>query len=1139
MMEALKLTPQSPSDPNKLQRQASDPRISAWVNASAGSGKTKVLTQRVIRLLLAGVRPERILCLTFTRAAAAEMAIRVSEQLSLWATCSDNDLSAYISDMQGEPPTDKQLTEARRLFARTLSCPGGMRICTIHAFCQEILHRFPIEANLPPHFTVIEETDAKALQEDVLRSLLRDLSAQSGIAAHDSLKLAIADLGEKGFREALLQVLRNFERIKPSVRGHADFNELKVALLVEFGLSSNDTEDSIRGAALRALPEAGIRQCAVWMTEDSKSFAEFGWQLLAWLNLPEQLRADNFETYNACFLTKDTTIRAKFASKALIKQHPEIDTLCRQEAERLLVIAQRLEAAHQTEVTAATLSVGSTFAGRYLERKRDQALLDYDDLIALTNELLNRDGIAPWVLYKLDGGLDHILVDEAQDTSRAQWNIVAQLADEFFAGRSAKENINRTLFVVGDEKQSIFSFQNADPEAYAEMRLFFERRITGAEKTFSEIPLSVSFRSAPAILRAVDTVFANEEARRGVQVTAVEHQAFNSDKIGRIEVWPLLQTDKKQTESVSWPIPYGYQTEQDPQAELASQIADKIKFWLNSGYTIPGTDHPVSPGEIMILLRRRGRFADLMVRALKLREVPVTGIDRMRLIEQLAVMDLLAIIQFMLLPEDDLNLATVLRGPLLNVSEDDLMTLAIDRPSTLWQSLHEKQQQPAYQAAYEYLAALLGRADFITPYSLLTQLLNTPCPGSRISGRRALWSRLGHDALDPIEELLNAAQNFSHRHTPSLQSFLHWLSINDDEIKRELDQGNAEVRIMTVHASKGLEAPIVFLPDTTMTPLPQHMPKLHWLHDELPLYLARKPDSGVACDLWQTAREKQLSEYRRLMYVALTRAASELYIAGWMPTKPHDFVGSWYDLISTALKPHHEPAQAEGKTPMPEIAYSDPILCAAPAETKSPTAQQKPTLRPAWLDSKAPLEATDSNVIIPSQLGAATAAAMPNDAFARGTIIHRLLQSLPNMETDRRTYAAARYLANPQHRLTTEQQTEIASEVFKLLDNLSYGSLFNGQSKAEVPVAGIIGGKKISGQIDRLCVMEDAVWIVDYKSNRPPPPHEDGIPDNYRQQLSAYKRLMQTIYPGKVIRCFLLWTYTPHLMEISERLLIP
>ena len=1117
-------------DPSAEQRKASDPAASVWVNASAGSGKTKVLTDRVTRLLLSGVRPERILCLTFTRAAAAEMALRVNAILSHWAVCPENDLSTSLTDLQDRAPTSKDMTRARRLFAETLACPGGMRIRTLHAFGQEILRRFPIESGLPPHFAVIEEGDARNLQDECLNELLRDPSPP--------INYLIGALGEKTFRQAAKDVLREKAALESAVARHGSREKLVAKLRATLQLESWDTPENLVLSAFTpaVFDEDKIREAAKILLQGTATYVKRGQKIIDWLELSPEKRIATYNDYSRAFLKADSGTFENYGDKKLLAKHPGLDAVLRREASRLQSLIERCETAKIAATTEAIMQFAHAFNETYTARKRLRAALDYDDLVERTLELLRRPGIAPWILHKLDDGLDHLLVDEAQDTSRAQWEIVRLLAEEFFAGEGARDAA-RTLFVVGDEKQSIYSFQKAEPEAFSEMRDFFKGKIRQAEKQWREIPLQVSFRSAPAVLRAVDAVFARPEAMRGVSASPVEHVSFKRDSLcGRVELWMPEPRPEKDDAIENWALPVGYENENDPEAELAKRIAETIRGWLAKGETLPGSDHPIRPGDIMILLRRRGRFADLMVRALKKKpdSVPVTGVDRMHLLQQLPVMDLLAPIQFVLLPEDDLNLACVLRGPLLNIGEDDLMQLAALRGKvSLWTRLKESSEPIAIKAR-DYLTAWLNRADFMTPFLMLTRLLNEPCPGSGISGRRAIWSRLGLDALDPVEELLNAAQNFSRRHPPSLQNFLHWLAASDSEIKRELDKGGedgmGQVRIMTVHASKGLEAPIVFLPDATQVPRMQDVPNFLWNDHGIPFYLAQKPDSGIARRVWDAARAAQMEEYRRLLYVALTRAGQRLYVAGWEPArKEPDGDMSWHNLVRDGLRTSEAHAQNAAED---SIVWEDPPLSSP--SMKTPGAGKKPRPLPAWAFEPAPQEQNAVQTLAPSTFGIEPASATPDFAFTRGRIIHRLLQSLPDVEETKREATAQRFLAQPQHGLNEAERVEISDEVMKLLRQPDFAPLFGKDSRAEVPLAGAVGGKAFAGQVDRLVLTGNEVWIVDYKTNRPPPAAADNIPAPYRAQMAAYGTLLRAIYPESRIRCFLLWTYAPTLMEVPD-----
>jgi ATP-dependent helicase/nuclease subunit A len=1150
-------------DPGAAQRSAADPAVSVWVNASAGSGKTTVLTQRVTRLLLAGTMPEKILCLTYTRAGAAEMTNRITSLFSKWASCDENVLREDLSEMENCAPDARHMTEARRLFARVLACPGGLRIRTIHSFCQEILSRFPLEAGLPPHFALIDGQELDALKAETVNDLLRDAADKPDSDLAKALAVVVAAQGEHGFDEMLLDAVRERGRIAQALAQAGNLDNLVQSVYALLGVAVGDTPDTLCAAAMAAIPETEIRKLALWLLEGSERYSKRGRRLAEILAASRDARVSLFDDYAAQFLTqKNEPLATSYvASKDLRQKYPDIDALTLKETNRILDAQQRIDAAGIAHLTGSVLMFGGAFAQRLAARKAARAALDYDDLILFADELLNRAGIAPWILFKLDNGIDHILVDEAQDTSRAQWNIVQALTSEFFSGDGARgidsTGKDRTLFVVGDEKQSIFSFQNADPQAFLDLREAFARRIAATGKELVRVPMHTSFRSAPAILRAVDAIFADPATRRGVSQEPVEHFAFHkpgSEKTGRVEVWPLLQPHKEEgiaTEE-NWAPTTEYEAEHDPQADLAAQIARKIKTWIASGEILPGTARPITPGDIMILLRRRARFADLMVRALKTEDVPVTGVDRMHLVRQLPVMDLLAVLRFVLLPDDDLNLAALLRSPLLGFSEDQLEAIAARRDGTLWRSLSAKSSgNTSFAQARDWLAARLGEADFSTPFAFLSHLLSAPCPGSNVSGRMALWARLGGEAIDPIEELLNAAQNFTQSRSPSLQNFLHWLTQADAEIKRELDQndgkdGGGLVRIMTVHASKGLEAPIVFLPDTVAVPRTTDIPSFQWRQrgeQPVPLFLTRRPMAAVARDMWQAAADRQMEEYRRLYYVALTRAEKRLYICGWQGARGEGNADlNWYSLAVAALRPEHDdhlPVDPDG--PIPDIIVGDdtpPSAFSVRHAEESPPVRlpgwaQRPVVTPHITISPMP----PSSGMLGNRDGDAHfdtgAASTPDAAFARGRIIHRLLQSLPDIAETNREAATRRFLSQPRHSLDAAQIAAISGEVGTLLADEAFAALWGPDSRAEVPLAGSLGGIDVFRQIDRLVLRDGEVWIVDYKTNRPPPDDVKDIPPAYLRQVGEYRILLSGIYPDAKVRTFLLWTYKARLMEVK------
>ncbi|WP_342760755.1 double-strand break repair helicase AddA [Azospirillum thermophilum] len=760
----------------------------------------------------------------------------------------------------------------------------------------------------------------------------------------------------------------------------------------------------------------------------------------------------------------------------------------------------------------------------------------------------------PWVLFKLDGGLDHILIDEAQDTNPEQWQIVAAIAEEFFAGLDSRpaDGTVRTVFAVGDEKQSIFSFQRADPAEFARMRRHFQSRAEAAERFWAAVELDISFRSTAAVLQAVDAVFTREAARDGVASDTspvIRHRAFRRGHGGLVELWPPVRPAEP-AEPEPWAPPLDRESADSPSARLAAVIAHTIHRWIAGGEMLEARGRPVQPGDVMVLVRRRTGFVTELVRALKDRDVPVAGVDRMVLTEQLAVMDLMALAEFLLLPEDDLTLATVLKGPLIGLTEDQLFQLAHGRRGTLWRSLVARaEEEDAFRPARRYLGALLARTDFSAPYELFAALLNTPCPADDRSGRRAILRRLGPDAQDPLDEFLAVCLAFEKTEPPSLQNFLAWLAASDAEIKRELEQGGGTVRIMTVHGSKGLQAPIVFLPDTLSSPT--QSPPVLWPDEgcEVPLFAPRRGQEDALCaEARVRANRRRDQEYRRLLYVALTRAEDRLYVCGWQGRKdPAE--GCWYRLVEEAMREVGVPHAYDFSGLCPDGWAGDgwrlyePQTAVVPRADAEDAASAPDHAMPPWLADPAPMEPEPSRPLTPSRPDAdepAVRSPLGSDnglKYKRGLLVHRMLQSLPDLPDAERDAACRRFLARPAHDLPPDQQEELAAETLAVLRHPDFAHLFGPNSRAEVPVVGVVGDRALSGQIDRLAMVGDTVWVVDYKTNRPPPRILSEVPTLYRRQMAAYRAALTRIYPGKTVRCVLLWTDGPFLMELPAELL--
>ncbi|MEO1695395.1 MAG: UvrD-helicase domain-containing protein, partial [Pseudomonadota bacterium] len=764
------------------QRRASDPGRSAWVSANAGSGKTHVLKMRVQRLLLAGVPPNRILCLTFTKAAAAQMSRRVFDDLARWAVLPDDALATALTGLMGTPPDAPTLAGARRQFANAIETPGGLKVQTIHAFCQDVLQRFPLEAALTPGFATIDDITKAQLMRRATDAMLTAATRSDAVPDPEHLTLAdalttvIAFAADDQFDTVLDQALhrRQWLALMAGLAAvSADRNTIDLFYRTVLKLDGDATTDAIMRAIAEAVGNNQLRADAATLTQSSKSTDVSRGKTLA--------RAEDADGY---------TERAELLLRALLTQkHTAVKNPATKEAEenapgvqeRLKEVAARLEALVATrhaimlsDASAALATLASDVAQRYARAKSEAAKLDFDDLIARTSELLAAPGQAEWVLYKLDGGIDHILIDEAQDTSGLQWSIAQQLAGDFFTGACDRE-LPRTVFAVGDEKQSIYSFQGAQPELFAEAGRHFAADAAAIDAPFAHVPLTVSFRTVSPVLAAVDAVFADPTRTPGLGrggaggdgATGVTHQATRLGAAGRVEIWPLPDYAASAPSNAFTPL-----DEDDADvagsasavATLSAEIADTIATWLRDQRMLAARGRPVTPGDILILLKRRRPLGPAIISALKRRGIPVAGADRMVLLDQVIVQDLMALGDFLTLPDNDLALANVLKSPLFDFDDDDLMRIACGQRGSLWSALllsaKTMPDGPDARAA-EILKGWRKTADYLPPFEYMAGLLNAPShldPSGTVRAR--LLRRLGADAADPLDEFLELALSY-------------------------------------------------------------------------------------------------------------------------------------------------------------------------------------------------------------------------------------------------------------------------------------------------------------------------------------------------------------------------------------------
>ena len=1139
-----------PAPSDEAQRRAADPAASVWVAASAGTGKTKVLTDRVLALLLAGTPPQRILCLTFTKAAAAEMSTRVAATLGDWARAADDALAVALAHLLGRPADEDETRRARTLFARVLDAPGGLNTLTIHAFCQSLLGRFPIEAGVAPHFQVMDERDAV----EMLHAAREEILAAAGFGTGDgdladALARVTAHVHETGFPDLMAALAAARGRLRRLIDPPGSIAGATARLRRCLHLEDGDTVATVIAAASTdgAFDGEALLRAAGALGQGSDADQGRGDAIAAWLEADGATRQTTFETYAATFLTQASppALRKTLITKGAAARAPDAVDVLMAEGDRLRQALLTCRAALTAEATEGLLIIGGALLDAYERHKEQAARLDYDDLILRAGSLVESSAAAAWVLYKLDGGIDHILIDEAQDTNPDQWRVVAALADEFFAGAGAHETV-RSVFAVGDVKQSIYSFQGADPTAFGAMRDRFAGRVAASGGRWDEVPLTLSFRSTRAVLAAVDAVFADDAARAGVTLdeTPISHDAWRRAAAGLVEVWPAIRATTR-SDPTPWKPPVERIAAAAPSTRLARLVADRIETMADGGEILESKGRPIRPGDIMVLVRRRGAFVDDLVRALKERGVEVAGVDRMVLADQMAVMDLIALGRFLLLPDDDLTLATVLKGPLYAFDDERLFDLAHDRPDSLWRALREAAAADADLAPVaDELTALLAAADFTPPFELFADIL-----GAR-GGRRRLLARLGPDAEDPIAEFLDLALDYERSHAASLQGFLHWLEVGAVEVKRDLEHGTRDaVRVLTVHGSKGLQAPVVFLPDTLQ--VPRGGATLLWPETDDETILLWPPRRDAVEAVAEAERERLAGrrdeEHRRLLYVAMTRAEDRLYICGWHTQRtPPD--GCWYNLIRAGLAGIAEAVPATGD--LAEAAEAEPVLrLACPQD--GPIDGDDPVVGdagggaelPEWTRRPAPAEVDPPRPLAPSRPdGEEPPVRSPFGAddgsrFKRGRLVHRLLQSLPDIPAARRRDAASAWLARPVHDLDADAVAAIVDETMAVLEAPELAPLFGPGSRAEVPFVGTVGAHVLSGQIDRLLVTATTVSIVDYKTNRPPPERIDDVAEVYLRQMAAYGAAMARVYPGRSVACHLLWTEAPRLMTLPDDIL--
>lgn len=1092
-------------DATRRQVQAAEPNSSTWLSANAGSGKTRVLTDRVARLLLEGVQPQNILCLTYTKAAASEMQNRLFERLGRWSMSPDVVLEADLGRLGVEIRHHETLAEARRLFARAIETPGGLRIQTIHSYCASLLRRFPLEAGVSPGFAEMDDRSGALLRAEVIDQIAEDSpEVLDAVARH----LSGDDLDPLTF-----SILSEREAFASPV----DPDPIYAA----FDLPTDATLESIVEACFDG-DELSIAQQVLTLTrKTSKTYRDFGDALHKICQGPLGVQA--YSALCDLFLYKsgDTANQSKSVNFPQSNHRKAVEAL-----EPILpdlhAFMDRVAAAKQQEVclkavrrALALHHFARTFLSRYEAAKIRRGWLDFDDLILKTRGLLTDPHVAAWVLYRLDGGLDHILVDEAQDTSPTQWQVIEQLAQEFTAGQGARDDVVRTIFVVGDKKQSIYSFQGADPEEFDRMQEHFRAGLETIQAPFRALDLEYSFRSSDAVLRFVD---------RLIDIPQMRHRAFHDAFPGRVDVWPALPPATS-PEKADWFDPVDLPAQNDPRVVLAENIAEFLAGLIGRE-TLPrsdGTARLVRASDILILVRRRSDVFAAIIRSLKAKGLPVAGADRLKLGAELAVKDICAVLSFLATQDDDLSLAATLKSPLFGWTEQDLFDLAARRgPKTLWQAFRDRQHDYPQTAAV--LKDLRDTTDFLRPFDLIERIL------TRHDGRLNLLGRLGQEAEDGIDVLLQQALAYERAEVPSLTGFLTWMQTEDIEVKRQLDSAGDLIRVMTVHGAKGLEAPIVILPDTAKRRRPKGGPVLR-LANGIPVWRANAAEQPDAMREAAAARQAvEDAEDERLLYVAATRAESWLIVAG--AGDVGEGLESWFKKAEGAVEALGD---IRIDTPLGEgqrFAHGVWPDTAPPAAIADDAAT---VTVPDWAKTRAAPLARPAQPRTPSDLGGAKALAGEagqdtETALRHGSMVHLLLELGPGALP-----RAADILGGPFPGVDPSAAIAEATRVFAAP---ALAPLFAPEALSEVSLAATLPGLgPLMGQVDKLVpIGPGRMLAVDFKTNAVVPDAPLQVPEGLLRQMGAYLGMLEHALPGTQVDLAILWTQTADLMPLTHEI---
>ena len=1063
----------------KIQKEAINIKHSIWVEANAGTGKTKILIDRVLCLLLNNIHPNKILCLTFTKAAAAEMKMRLLDKLSSWSIMPEQDL---IIEIKALGFNNKYINRAKHLLSIVMQTNNQMNIQTMHSFCHDLLLKFPIESGISPYFNIIDESDKEQLLEQAWNEIIGNNYNDND---KNIIKPSILYLAALNSELELKQIIKNIINQKNKINLEQDFLN-KIANILHLTPNQLNYQDYVRHICK---PNAFIINnlqliITLFKASNKKTLINYAQITENWLNHSINQRITNLQEYLSIYITKQGKLRK--LERFIENDHITI------EQNRIAIIYNKLLAIQIYESTSHLFIVAQKIMQQYTKIKNKICSIDFDDQILHVNNLLN-DLTPAWILSKLDNQFEHILVDEAQDLNPQQWKIIDFFVTEYFSYPEKQA----TLFIVGDRKQSIYSFRGSSQYEFDKRFYIYKKLAQQYKFSFKKISMNVSFRSQNNILQLVDKVFTDARAKQGVLNTkdSLKHYSYTNDNNGEITIMPLCYHDYTQhndylDESAEYKI--------DNQELTAKNIAQHINNILQNDQ--------IEPKDILVLVRNRSSIVDYLCKYLKNFSIPTCSIDNSNINKESVIQDIIVVIKTILLPEDDFSITCLLKGPFIGFNEDQIFDLAFKRGNkTIWQQIQKnKSDHLIYQQAYNFITTII-KQKHCNPYKFICYLLET------MSGYDKLIYYFGEHIIDSINELLNLALYYEQNFCISLEGFVHWLNNNETSRSNARDLSRNAVQIMTVHGTKGLQAKIVFLADANRNNSIHNQDKKLILHNDVFFYLTNSTLINSIPEINYQQQENNRQENNRLLYVALTRAAQSLYIYGW---NEKITANSWYDLINNNI--------TNTNNTLPIITNnSNKITCK----------KTQAIDMPQWLHEAPSINNNNQYYYKNYTTIANTISLLNNKLLIKqqiGLLTHRLFELCYHVNSIDKI---ANDLQKEFLLLSPEIINNTVQKVKNIMLNEKFSFIFQHKIKKEVSLAAIINNKIVNYRIDHLVFHNNFIYIVDFKTS-------DNISDNkwqdYIQQMSNYWHIINKIHNDKTILCFIMFTMHNKLVPISK-----